>query len=129
MESPYDRFFDGDEVVIPNLREDLQEAQEAQESREEGEEFQVARLQELEKELKEKFPEIEEISLEFYRDDSPVWSGLQLALTLRRIEARAHFAGRENFSRYDLIEEMAQNFVEILKSERPSPHQASERWE
>jgi hypothetical protein len=127
LESPYDRYFDGDEVVIPKLIEELQETKEVQESREEGEEFQKGRLQELEEELKKKSPEIEEISLEFHRDDSPVWSGLQLALTLRRIEARAHFAGRKNFSRYDLIEEMAQNFVEILKSEQPSQPQASEK--
>jgi hypothetical protein len=129
LESPCDRFFDGDEVDIPNPLQFLKEAQEAEESQEEGEELQKARLQELEAKLKEKIPEIEEIPLEGYREDSLGWSGLQLALTLRTLEAQAHFAGRENFSQYDLIEEMAQSLVEILKREQPSQPQASEEEE
>jgi hypothetical protein len=131
LESPYDRFFDGDEVDIPNPLQFLKEAQEAEESQEEEEGFQKARLQELEDKLKEKIPEIEEIPLDFYRhrEKSLGWSDLQLALALRRIEVKAHFAGRENFSRYDLIEEMAQSLVEILKREQPFQPQTSEEEE
>lgn len=126
LESPYDRFFDGDEVDIPNPLRELQEAREFKESQEAQEGSVKAGFEYLEAKLKEKIPEIEEIPLDFYREKSPSWSGLQLALTLRRIEAQEHFFGRENFSQYDLIEDMAKSLVEMMPKEQDSELQESE---
>jgi hypothetical protein len=129
LESPYDRFFDGNEVDITKPFQVLKEAQAAEESQEETEDLQKALFQELENELKEKIPEVEEISLELSREDFQDWSGLQLALTLRTMEAQAHFVGQEDFSRYDLIEEVTQSLVEILNRKFPSELQISEEEE
>ncbi len=118
LESPYDRFFDGDEVDIPDPLQLLQEAQEFQPSQSAQEDSPKAWFEYLEAKFKEKIPEIEEIPLDFYRESALGLDGLKMALALRRIEASQHFEGNESFSQYDLIEQMAESLVELLPKER-----------
>jgi len=126
LESPYDSFFDGDEVDIPDPEQLLKEAQEVQPSQKAQESGSKPWIQYLEAKLKEKTPEIEEIPLDFYRETGLGWNGLEMALTLRRIEASQHFEGNENFSQYDLIEMMTDSLEEIIQSEGTSPLQGLE---
>ena len=129
LESPYDSFFDGDEVDIPDPLKLLKEAQEVSEYQSTQEDIQKAWPQYLEAKFKEKTPEIEEIPLDFYRENELGLSGLQVALTLRKIEASQHFAGNESFSQYDLIEMMTESFLEIIQSEGTSQLQGIEESE
>ncbi|MDJ0900240.1 MAG: hypothetical protein QNJ55_15660 [Xenococcus sp. MO_188.B8] len=129
LEPPYDHFFDEDEVNIPEPLKLIEEVQEISESQKTQEEIKQARFEYLETQFKEKTPEIEEIPLDFYRDNELGWSGLQMALTLRNIEASQHFAGNESFSQYDLLETMAESFAEIIKSEGISQLQGIEESE
>ena len=122
LEPPYDHFFDGDEVDLPEPLKLLEEAQEVSESQS----AQEAQLKYLEAKFKEKTPEIEEIPLDFYRETGLGWNGLEMALTLRRIEASQHFEGNESFSQYDLIEMMTDSLEEMIQSEGTSPLQALE---
>ena len=55
--------------------------------------------------------------------------GLKLALDLRKIEASQHFAGNENFSQYDLIEQMTESLVGIIESKQNSQLPAIEEEE
>ncbi len=125
---PYDRFFDGDEVDLPAPL--LKETEFGSKSQLNEEDSQSAELEELEAQLKEKIPEIEEIPLDFYRDSSLSWSRLQLALTLRNIEAYQHFSGNESFSQYDLIEQMAESLVELIPKNQKNQIQGveSDEW-
>ena len=125
LEPPYDHFFDGDEVDIPEPLKLLEEAQEVSESQS----AQEAQLKYLEAKFKEKTPEIEEIPLDFYRETGLGWNGLEMALSLRRIEASQHFEGNESFSQYDLIEMMTDSLEEIIQSEGTSPLQGLEEEE
>ncbi|MDJ0595477.1 MAG: hypothetical protein QNJ72_36745 [Pleurocapsa sp. MO_226.B13] len=88
-----------------------------------------AGLEYLEAKFKEKMPEIEEIPLDFYREGTLDLSRLQLALTLRNIEASQHFAGDESFSQYDLIEQMAESLVELIPKDQKNQIQGVEEDE
>ncbi len=129
LEPPYDRFFDGDEVDVPDPVQLLQEAQEIQQSESVQEDSPKAWFEYLEAKFKEKIPEIEEIPWDFYRESALGLSGLEMALTLRRIEASQHFAGNESFSQYDLIEQMTEKLVELLPSARMNQLQGIEEEE
>ena len=117
LESPYDHFFDRDNVDIPDPVRLLQEAKEFQQSQFPQEDSPKVWFKYLETLFKKKTPEIEEIPLDFYRESELGWSGLKMALTLRRIEASQHFGGNESFSQYDLIQQMASSLVELLPEE------------
>lgn len=67
--------------------------------------------------------------MDFYREGEPGLMGLKLALDLRKIEASQHFAGNENFSQYDLIEQMTESLVGIIESKQNSQLPAIEEEE
>ena len=129
LASPYDRFFDGDEVDTRESLQLLKETEFVSKSQSNEEDSQSALLEYLEAQLKEKIPEIEEIPLDFSRDSSLSWNSLQLALTLRNIEASQHFAGNESFSQYDLIEQMAESLVELIPNDQKNQIQGVEEDE
>ena len=126
LESPYDSFFDGDDVDIPDPEQLLKEAQEVKQSQKAQEGSTEPWIHDLEAKLKEKTPEIEEIPLGFYQEEGLGLDGLQMALTLRKLEASQHFAGNENFSQYDLIEKMTESLLEMLPEELTAQLQGTE---
>ena len=103
---------------IPDPLELLKEAQEVKESQKAEEGSPEPWLEYLEAKFKEKIPEIEEIPLGFYRDNELGLSGLEMALTLRKIEAGQHFKGNESFRQYELIEKMTESLVELIQQEQ-----------
>ena len=120
LESPYDRFFDGDEVYIPDPLEFSKEVVQIQQSQNSIDQSSPPWLQYLENKFKEQLPEIEEIPLDVYRDKKLDSTRLQMALAFKTIEANQHFEGNESFSQYDLIQTITDSFVEMIQEEQMS---------
>ncbi len=129
LESPYDSFFDGDEVDIPDPEQLLKEAQEVKQSQKTQEGSTEPWIEYLEAKLQEKTPEIEEIPLGFYREEGLGLEGLEMALSMRKLEAAQHFAGNESFSQYELIEKMTESLLEMLPEERTAQLQGTKEEE
>lgn len=129
LESPYDHFFDGDEVDIPDPEQLVKEAQEVKQSQKAQEGITEPWIQYLEAKLKDKTPEIEEISLDFYREEGLGLEWLEMGLTLRKIEAAQRFKGNESFSQYELIDKMTASLLEMLPEEGIAELQGTEEEE
>ncbi len=58
-------------------------------------------LSEIEKQMREKSPEVEELEVPFYEDGIETVSFM---LAIRRIEAKEHWKGNKDFSKFEIIE-------------------------
>ena len=110
LEPPYDRFFDRDDVAIPNPDEVEKKMKKMAEEHEEPERRMAAFMAYMEETAKETLPEVSEIPVRFYEEGI---TSLELALTLRNIETIQHWQGNENFSQLDAIQTIAQGMVDV----------------
>jgi hypothetical protein len=96
-------FFDRDDIYIPNPRE-LDAALEKIVTETPEEEGRLAALTTyMEEKSKQPLPEIEEIPANIYETGL---LALEMALTMRQIEAFQHWQGNTSFSQYDLLQKM-----------------------
>lgn len=102
---PFDYFFDRDDIKIPDPKDFESDLKEAIEGIEDETEKVKAFAEFVEKKAKEPLPEIEEVPVHFYEDGI---EPLEMALTMKSMEAMHHWEGNTKFSQFDLIAEMLQ---------------------
>ena len=123
LKSPYDRFFDGDEVEFQLNQQQLQVEQFHNLEQENPE----ALFESLEAKMKQKIPEIEEIPLDYNQEKELNWSRLQMTLIFRQIEAQHRFAGNEKFSQYEIVQELSEIFGAIIQKKQKAQLQKNEQ--
>ena len=103
------QYFEETEAV--NIEEKIKELdKKAEEYREKGEKEQREKaVSELEKQLRQKLPLVEEIKTDV---ESEGIERLQMLLEMREVEAREHWEGKQNFSRWDIWQEMLEEMEE-----------------
>ena len=103
------QYFEETEAV--NVQEKIEELEKrAEEEREEGEkERREEAVSELEKELRQKLPLVEELKTDV---DEEGIERLQMLLEMREVEAREHWQGNQNFSRWEIWQEMLEEMEE-----------------
>jgi hypothetical protein len=104
LQPPFDLFFDREDIAIPDPQELEQQLMQIKETVDDQESQIQAFNALMEEKSKEPLPEVEEIPVHFYEDGI---GPLQMALTMRSIEAMQHWQGNTAFRQYDLIQQMA----------------------
>jgi hypothetical protein len=105
LHPPFDYFFDREDLDLPDPVAFARELEKTiQEQTDEGDRIQ-AFSSFLEERSKQPLPEIEEIPAHFYEDGI---ASLEMALMMRTVEARQHWAGNTKFTQFDLISDMVQ---------------------
>ena len=122
LESPYDRFFDGDEIELRLSQEQLEVEQFHNLERENPEGL----FESLEAKIKQKIPEIEEIPVNYTQEIELNWSQLQMRLTFKKIEAQERFAGNDKFSQYEIVQELSEIFGAIIQKKQKAQLQKNE---
>jgi 2-iminoacetate synthase ThiH len=74
-----------------------------------GEEKREATLSYFEKQIKKTLPEVEELEIHFYEDGI---ESVAMSLRMRHIEAMEHWKGNKNFSQFDIMTTLLENFEE-----------------
>jgi hypothetical protein len=106
LQPPFDRFFDREDVYVPDLKALDQKLNEVTEQYEDMEERSAVLMEYLEAQAKKTLPEIEEIPVNVYEDEGA--EGLTMALTFRQVEAMEHWYGNTSFTQYDALERFAE---------------------
>jgi hypothetical protein len=105
LHPPFDYFFDREDITIPDPDAFTRELEETiQDEADQGSRIK-AFSGFLEEKAKEPLPEIEEIPVHFYEDGI---APLEMALTLRSMDAMQHWMGNTEFTQFDLISQMVQ---------------------
>lgn len=114
LQPPFDQFFERPDLVFPDPREMEQQLYQLGEEHEDTE----ARIQAvnalLEAKNKQPLPEIEELPIHLYEDGI---APIQLALTMRQVEAMHHWQGDTSFSQYDMVQQMVASLIEKMGDE------------
>jgi hypothetical protein len=100
-------FFEQREAVNP--KDKMKKLEEMAFQNEELEGRREAVLSYFEKQMKEPLPEIEELETHFYEDGI---TSISLSLRMRLIETTEHWNGNKNFSQFDIIKMIMENFEE-----------------
>lgn len=100
-------FFEQREAVNP--KDEMDKFEEITAQYENEEERRNATFDYFEKLKKKTLPEIEEIETDFYEFGI---ESVAMTLRMKTIEAREHWRGNKNFSQFDIIETLLENFDE-----------------
>lgn len=100
-------FFEEREAVNP--KNEMEKLEEIAAQYENPEERREATFDYFEKVQKKTLPEIEEIETDFYEFGI---ESVAMSLRMKTIEAREHCRGNKNFSQFDIIETLLENFDE-----------------
>lgn len=107
--SSFAEFFDQDEIVIHSPEMLEQELMAVENNYTDPAEKQTAVTAYMEEKSKQKLPEIEEIAVSIHDQGISI---LEMALRMKHIEAWEHWQGNENFTQYDLIQNMLASMPE-----------------
>ncbi len=103
LHPPFDYFFERLNIEIPDAVAFQRELEQIVQSTGSDDSKRQAFSEFLEQKAKQPLPEIEEIPVHFYEDGI---APLEMALTMRNIEAMQHWQGNKSFSQHDLIADM-----------------------
>lgn len=107
MSNHHTIFFEQRQAVNP--KDEMEKLEEIAAQYEAGEEKQEATLSYFEKQMKKTLPEVEELETHFYEDGI---ESVAMSLRMRHIEAMEHWKGNKNFSQFDILNTLLENFEE-----------------
>ena len=107
MSNHHTVFFEQRQAVNP--KDEMEKLEEIASQYEAGEESQKAAFSYLEKQMKKTLPEVEELETHFYEDGI---ESVAMSLRMRHIEAMEHWKGNKNFSQFDIMTTLLENFEE-----------------
>ncbi|MDJ0593067.1 MAG: hypothetical protein QNJ72_24295 [Pleurocapsa sp. MO_226.B13] len=107
MSAHHALFFEQREAVNP--RDEMNQLEKITSQYEAGEERQKAALSYLEQQMKKTLAEVEELETHFYEDGI---ESIAMSLRMRQIEATEHWKGNKNFSQFDIMQTLLENFEE-----------------
>lgn len=107
MSNHHTVFFEQRQAVNP--KDEMEKLEEITSQYEAGEESQKAAFSYLEKQMKKTLPEVEELETHFYEDGI---ESVAMSLRMRHIEAMEHWKGNKNFSQFDIMTTLLENFEE-----------------
>lgn len=107
MSNHHTIFFEQRQAINP--KDEMEKLEEIAAQYEAGEEKREATLSYFEKQMKKTLPEVEELEIHFYEDGI---ESVAMSLRMRHIEAMEHWKGNKNFSQFDIMTTLLENFEE-----------------